>query len=713
MAQPIGDDRFTVIFIEVTERIKRDRRQAALLTLGDELRGRSDLETIVTAAACCLADGLDVDRVGSGIVDLRDDTVDVRADWCEPGIRSVVGLHAFSSYGSYLADLRRDQTVAIDDVYADPRTSGQAKDFDKVQTRSLLNLPVSLDGHLYAIVFAHSQSLHVWTDGEKQFVQQVGDRVRTSLARQRMEDAQRILTQEMAHRMKNTLAMVQAIATQTLRQARTMEEGREAITSRLGALARAQDIMTRANFAEADVCEVAEAAIAPHRVAGDRIAIAGAPCRPVGQRALGLSLAIHELATNAAKYGALSNETGRVDMDWTATDGAFTFRWIESGGPPVVPPARRGFGSKLIERIVASYFDGEGHIDFDPAGIRFTLTGALEQPVSHRTLEPHIMAQSFDPARYAVLIVEDDALVRAEAVDLCEEAGFTTYEAKNADQAIRLLERHSDIRVLFTDVEMPGSMDGLKLAKAVRDRWPPIAIIVTSGRTTVEATDLPENGLFFAKPYPPRGIIQALNDISAGSGTEPWRRDRRGPGRWRRRRRGLPRGRGRPHGGLLRLDRRHDELVVDADGAVLLGAERVLEHARLGPAVLGVNHQHQHVAGLHVLRQDRRHVVRGAGPDRGMTDDRARLHRGVGAMDDEPAVLGGHDGVGADDAVRDVLIGRLHALHGPLRESRGRRQAERRGDEHQALLHVPLPCSCSKTLKIRRDRASASAITTT
>lgn len=125
------------------------------------------------------------------------------------------------------------------------------------------------------------------------------------------------------------------------------------------------------------------------------------------------------------------------------------------------------------------------------------------------------MAQSFDPRRYAVLVVEDDALVRMDAVDLCEEAGFTAYEAKNADQAIRMLERHAEIRVLFTDVEMPGTMDGLKLARAVRDRWPPVTIMVTSGRVTVTKDDMPENGLFFAKPYPPDGIIKALSEISA------------------------------------------------------------------------------------------------------------------------------------------------------------------------------------------------------
>lgn len=125
------------------------------------------------------------------------------------------------------------------------------------------------------------------------------------------------------------------------------------------------------------------------------------------------------------------------------------------------------------------------------------------------------MGQSFNPNRYAVLVVEDDALLRAEAVDLCEEAGFTTYEAKNADQAIRMLERHSDIRVLFTDVEMPGTMDGLKLAHAVRDRWPPVTIMVTSGRIAVGKDQMPENGLFFAKPYLAKGIIKALNDIAA------------------------------------------------------------------------------------------------------------------------------------------------------------------------------------------------------
>ena len=114
------------------------------------------------------------------------------------------------------------------------------------------------------------------------------------------------------------------------------------------------------------------------------------------------------------------------------------------------------------------------------------------------------------PKATAVLIVEDEPLVRFCAAQTVEEAGFAVIEAANADEAIAILESRRDIRVVFTDIHMPGSMDGLKLAHAVRDRWPPIKIIVTSGRHAVEPHDLPDGGCFFAKPYDPRAIKDTL-----------------------------------------------------------------------------------------------------------------------------------------------------------------------------------------------------------
>src|ERR1700722_1007727 len=112
----------------------------------------------------------------------------------------------------------------------------------------------------------------------------------------------------------------------------------------------------------------------------------------------------------------------------------------------------------------------------------------------------------------AVLIVEDEPLVRLGAVRAIKDAGFEVIEAANADEAIRILENRSDIRVVFTDIHMPGSMDGLKLAHAVRNRWPPIKIIVTSGREFLTEQDLPEGGLFFPKPYDPIQISDALRE---------------------------------------------------------------------------------------------------------------------------------------------------------------------------------------------------------
>jgi CheY-like chemotaxis protein len=112
----------------------------------------------------------------------------------------------------------------------------------------------------------------------------------------------------------------------------------------------------------------------------------------------------------------------------------------------------------------------------------------------------------------AILIVDDEPLVRLSTAQAVAAAGFEAIEAASADEAIRILECRSDIRVMFTDIQMPGSMDGLKLAHAVRNRWPPIKIIVTSGRELATERDLPEGGRFFAKPYDPMEICETLRE---------------------------------------------------------------------------------------------------------------------------------------------------------------------------------------------------------
>jgi two-component system, response regulator PdtaR len=112
-----------------------------------------------------------------------------------------------------------------------------------------------------------------------------------------------------------------------------------------------------------------------------------------------------------------------------------------------------------------------------------------------------------------ILVVEDDPLLRMLAVEIVEEAGFTAIEAADADEAVALLESRTDIALLFTDINMPGSMDGLKLAHAVRDRWPPIKIWVASGNQQLQSSDLPSNSCFFRKPYQASALVEELRSL--------------------------------------------------------------------------------------------------------------------------------------------------------------------------------------------------------
>ncbi|WP_158555121.1 HWE histidine kinase domain-containing protein [Fulvimarina endophytica] len=186
-------------------------------------------------------------------------------------------------------------------------------------------------------------------------------------------ERQNDIAREMAHRIKNSLAIVQAVVSQTFRRSTDPQEARAAIVARLGALSRAQDALLMGNSEKADIRDVVETALEPHRTGEGRFSVEGPRLLLDAQRALGLSLAIHELSTNAAKYGALSNAEGAIHITWSLQGGRFSFRWSESGGPPVHPPGASGFGTRLVERVVASYYAGEGRLHYQPDGLIFEL----------------------------------------------------------------------------------------------------------------------------------------------------------------------------------------------------------------------------------------------------------------------------------------------------------------------------------------------------
>lgn len=196
----------------------------------------------------------------------------------------------------------------------------------------------------------------------------------------------RLLNDELAHRIKNLLAMVSAIVNQTFRGAGSKAEAEAALTRRIAALGHAHDRLRASVAGRAPVRAVIEGVIAPYRMGQGRFMIEGPEVELGSRQAMAFALAINELATNALKYGALSNDCGRVRVIWDGgppeADHPFRLRWEETGGPAVTRPNRRGFGSRLIEQVLADSLGGTAKLAFDAGGIRFELATTMRRLVA-------------------------------------------------------------------------------------------------------------------------------------------------------------------------------------------------------------------------------------------------------------------------------------------------------------------------------------------
>ena len=199
-------------------------------------------------------------------------------------------------------------------------------------------------------------------------------------ARKRSEEHLRLLVNELNHRVKNSLAMVQAVAMQTFRNARNLDEARAAFDARLVALAKAHDVLTAENWEGADLQQVLAVVVASHsNQQSNRFELEGPEVRLSPKTAVSLSMALHELATNAVKYGALSGETGEVSVSWFKQGRRLHLTWRESGGPPVTPPTRKGFGSRLIEKGLATELGGSARVTYHPQGVECVLEAPIAE----------------------------------------------------------------------------------------------------------------------------------------------------------------------------------------------------------------------------------------------------------------------------------------------------------------------------------------------
>lgn len=343
-------DCFGVIFLEVTQRVEAEDRRSALLQLGDRLRDLCSVPAMTAAAAEIVGRTLGASRAGFGRIEGDVEAIEIEPDWTAPGQVSIAGRHRFEDYGDLRADMRRGEPLVINDVTTDPRTKNDPRSLQAIGVGAIVNMPVRERERAVAVFIVHDVNPRIWTAEELGFLRNVADRLEAGVARVRAEELQAVLNKELAHRLKNTLAIVQSIASSTLRGI-TEREPVEAFERRVLALSRAHDVLMDKSWTVAKMRTVMESVLSM-QVDLDRFAFDGPDLDISPQAAMSISLLLHEMATNALKYGSLSTDDGKVHVVWRTegeTSPNLVLDWTERGGPPAIAPSGRGgFGSKLI-----------------------------------------------------------------------------------------------------------------------------------------------------------------------------------------------------------------------------------------------------------------------------------------------------------------------------------------------------------------------------
>ena len=279
--------------------------------------------------------------------------------------------------------------------------------------------------------------------------------------RKQAEEVRSLLIGELNHRIKNTLANVQAIARQSLRQSASLGQFETSFSGRLQALARAHSILSNATWASAPLHQLIDDQISSGTLDGDRLRRSGPPVQLDPDTMLRLALTLHELGTNAAKYGALSVPQGSVDLDWRHEDGVLTLTWRESGGPVVAPPAHSGFGTTLIA-AAGGGDSGAVRADWRPEGVVWTIrlsagvTPLRLPPAPGQTALPTRPPRPTSLAGSRILVVEDEPLVALDLRYELEDAGArVTAVARTVAEALAAI-RDQPVDAALLDGNLRG-----------------------------------------------------------------------------------------------------------------------------------------------------------------------------------------------------------------------------------------------------------------
>lgn len=336
--------------------------------------------------------------------------------------------------------------------------------------------------------------------------------------RMEAEEKVHVLLAEVNHRAKNMLALVQAVARQTVKG--DPQDFLQRFESRVQALAASQDLLVSAGWDGIDLADLVRAQLAHFAdLVGTRITLTGPPVALKSAAAQSLGMALHELSTNAGKYGALSGSEGTVEIRWSLGDGGQTLElvWAEHGGPTVSEPARRGFGSVVIGRMVEAALGGRVETRYDAAGLTWRLVCSGERALgkaAHRTAEVDEAARSSTEAAPRVLVVEDEALVALEIAGVLADAGFTVLgPAASVATALGVLA-HERCDVAVLDVNLGAETSEPIATRLIADGVP---FVTMSGYSRSQRPKVFGGSPFLGKPLTrPELLVAELHASLAG-----------------------------------------------------------------------------------------------------------------------------------------------------------------------------------------------------
>ncbi|MBW8637107.1 response regulator [Hoeflea sp. WL0058] len=497
---------------ETTDKVLAQRQTSFLLRFDENLRARDDPESARRFAVEFLGEHLKVAQMGFCEFDSKNRDLPVVETWHDSSDGSAANITGLEKiYPSEADRLANGVPLRIDRMDDDSAPERLREIFTSAGINAAVAAPWIDQGRLVSVLYAHSREPRSWTRYEMATIAEVLRRTWVWIEQRRARERERIMIREIDHRARNVLAVTKSVI--HLTQAETIEEFRAKIEDRIASLSRSHSLLSSESWSDIDLATILRNELEPYRESDLAVIEMDGPRVDLSaQMTQSLALIFHELTTNAAKYGPLSESGGRLSIRWRMDDGLLELQWrehvIAGKSAPSVP--KGGFGSKLMNQIVLQQLDGmlERRMESDGLFCRIALPLAdglrVEQPVSDQDVPLAEPSQG-------VLIVEDEALIAMDIEMMIEDLGHgVAATANSVAAALEAIDRHLP-SLAVVDLNLGGESSEPVIASLGAKGVP---IIVASGYSdfeTPEGIEAPVTKLM--KPVSRELLEQAIDKV--------------------------------------------------------------------------------------------------------------------------------------------------------------------------------------------------------